>query len=972
MTRHGASGMLTGMKITLVLPLMFALANCGDEAKFSRVAHAIDVSDNVDFGTGYVGFASSGKITIRATDQGTIRVVGVSASVADVVIASVDTVFDVRVGQPTEVPLVWTPSHEGELVGEVRVFTQIDAGEVWHVALSGRAKPVPSCFDGNDCTDDGFNVTTGRCRHDFHSEPCDDGSKCTDHDRCHEGVCRGVGKTCDDESICTRDTCDPMIGCVWLEDPSVCVDTDPCTLNKCSKEEGCLFPEAPDGTVCGTDVSCAELDVCLGGDCETIDISGHSDGQACSDNDACTDGDVCFDGECLPGPQLSLTPDVIRQVETFGGPGSFVASDGFRYLFVDNDGTLKLTSFEGDELVYRSTLPSNLVKPLPPLSPVPGAFLLVAETGLLSSLDANDIDTPVFLWSTQIVDPVPPTPAYTDSTARVTQAAWMTGGLVVAVEFSYTDGDILVQEGGGVLWLPMSPSTEPGIAVVISDDRPVVDLDASANVVAWGTDATLEWRYLNTDGSTAEFASRPWHGEALSVLGRKVAWLASGEVRIDEVDGDSSFVPYASYDFFAQLTPSSDLVLWESTLFVLRDELPLGMFSVPVVAGAASQVVPSIADTMPGNRVERGDGQLHVHGDLALPLRRSPSAAEGELVRTTGVGHGAITTLVAAEGTGLIMAGPTTLALYDTELLVGVGWQTRWGSGWRTPPWLIKGATRFAVVQSELTARAVPWGPDCEGTLGEIIEWGAPAMPTPLCRLQPGVSLATVSARLWAFGPESAEPDARNLLRAWDLRSAESAGVMPTIEGDLFAAAQGTLSRTQLSAATSGIELVATSLLVNEDFEESIQVDVFAALAGALEPPRTLEIPCVMVDCAQQTDPKHLRVDGVWLLVAVPQEVVLYDFLEDSGLPVATMGIANASDEEMPRVLSMVGGRAWLAWSDDSGSVLLRQVEYGDNTLVNVGEVALPAMPTAAWDAGNVVVLATPKATVVVRPACIR
>ena len=70
------------------------------------------------------------------------------------------------------------------------------------------------CMDGNPCTDDTCDPVVG-CVHVNNTAPCDDGNSCTTGDTCSGGTCRPGGPTnCDDGNCCTIDGCNPATGCV--------------------------------------------------------------------------------------------------------------------------------------------------------------------------------------------------------------------------------------------------------------------------------------------------------------------------------------------------------------------------------------------------------------------------------------------------------------------------------------------------------------------------------------------------------------------------------------------------------------------------------------------------------------------------------------------------------------------------------------------------------------------------------------
>lgn len=78
---------------------------------------------------------------------------------------------------------------------------------------SGYAKGT-SCDDANLCTDDTCLSGTG-CSHTNNSKTCTDGNNaCTTADKCISGACTSqTSKLCDDGSLCTWDSCDPVAGC---------------------------------------------------------------------------------------------------------------------------------------------------------------------------------------------------------------------------------------------------------------------------------------------------------------------------------------------------------------------------------------------------------------------------------------------------------------------------------------------------------------------------------------------------------------------------------------------------------------------------------------------------------------------------------------------------------------------------------------------------------------------------------------
>src|SRR5439155_1704607 len=108
---------------------------------------------------------------------------------------------------------------------------------------------------------------------------CSDGNLCNGSETCLGGVCGGSGGLgCDDNSPCTADTCDPLLGCQHapVVDGTACSDGDACngtetcqggtctagtalncndnnacTTDTCDAAAGCQHAAVPNGTACG-------------------------------------------------------------------------------------------------------------------------------------------------------------------------------------------------------------------------------------------------------------------------------------------------------------------------------------------------------------------------------------------------------------------------------------------------------------------------------------------------------------------------------------------------------------------------------------------------------------------------------------------------------------------------------------------------------------------------------------------------
>ena len=207
-----------------------------------------------------------------------------------------------------------------------------------------------SCDDGNACTTDSCNSATGACVYSNNTASCDDGNACTSGDTCSGGACvAGAALSCDDSEACTDDACDTTTGCVHAnntascDDGSVCTSGDTCTAgvcvggtpmtcadddNECTDEicdpvAGCIAvnntASCDDGNACTTGDHCS-AGACTGGAAVVCAAPGQcqvagtcdpatgcptpvpmADGSQCNDGNACTSGDHCSGGACVGG-----------------------------------------------------------------------------------------------------------------------------------------------------------------------------------------------------------------------------------------------------------------------------------------------------------------------------------------------------------------------------------------------------------------------------------------------------------------------------------------------------------------------------------------------------------------------------------------------------------------------------------------------------------------------------------------------
>ena len=139
------------------------------------------------------------------------------------------------------------------------------------------------CDDGNTCTDDGCSPFIG-CANTNNTDACDDGDACTLIDVCQGGLCVGAGAMdCDDGNPCTDDACDPTSGCVYTPNSDPCDDSNICTDDTCNPAIGCVYTN--NTASCDDNDACTDNDTCSSGTCSGQAIT-------CNDSNVCTD-DSC-------------------------------------------------------------------------------------------------------------------------------------------------------------------------------------------------------------------------------------------------------------------------------------------------------------------------------------------------------------------------------------------------------------------------------------------------------------------------------------------------------------------------------------------------------------------------------------------------------------------------------------------------------------------------------------------------------
>ncbi len=150
--------------------------------------------------------------------------------------------------------------------------------------------------DPTGCTVAACDPATGACLAEVLPDGslCNDGDACTSGDACLSGGCAGVPVGCDDGVPCTRDSCDPVLGCIHEDFAGPCDDGNPCTT-----DDVCV-----DGTCSGVTIVCDDGEFCTVGSCTTAKgcVFNPKGAVVCDDGNPCTTGDKCSAGECKGNP----------------------------------------------------------------------------------------------------------------------------------------------------------------------------------------------------------------------------------------------------------------------------------------------------------------------------------------------------------------------------------------------------------------------------------------------------------------------------------------------------------------------------------------------------------------------------------------------------------------------------------------------------------------------------------------------
>ncbi len=178
------------------------------------------------------------------------------------------------------------------------VCTDLDACTTGEICVGGTCVTKPLCPDTkNPCYTDTCNAGNCQTVAKTSSEPI----ACPGEGLCQtDGVCQGklciTKEKADDGNPCTKDICDPTTGSVahypYLDQPC---GGDPCTPGTCKSVDGVALPTCVTATLCKQADPCTPV-TCKAGVCSTG--TKLNSNEPCDDNNICTINTGCAKGQC--------------------------------------------------------------------------------------------------------------------------------------------------------------------------------------------------------------------------------------------------------------------------------------------------------------------------------------------------------------------------------------------------------------------------------------------------------------------------------------------------------------------------------------------------------------------------------------------------------------------------------------------------------------------------------------------------
>jgi hypothetical protein len=249
-------------------------------------------------------------------------------------------------GGSVAVSVTFDPTAAGAVAS--RIVIKWDEVQV-AVPTTAMAELPPKCPAPAMCHASIFDPGKGACIDALKADgtSCNLEDKCLGEPRCWMGTCVGNTISCDDDNDCTRDACDPAVGCIHVDISAECpAPSDACHVAICQPHGGCGEAGVDDGTVCGP-VDCRSADVCVLSRCMTLPVP---EGFKCAPATPCQGEGACHDQVCQrpdPGPMTASWSYESPEGLEIRFPGT-VDDHGQLYLLEVSKDRGVLTSLTGD------------------------------------------------------------------------------------------------------------------------------------------------------------------------------------------------------------------------------------------------------------------------------------------------------------------------------------------------------------------------------------------------------------------------------------------------------------------------------------------------------------------------------------------------------------------------------------------------------------------------------------------------
>jgi hypothetical protein len=720
----------------------------------------------------------------------------------------------------------------------------------------------------------------------------------------------------------------------------------------------------------------------------------------------------------------SSAPEVVATLDTFGGEGSWVTSDGFRYLFVDNvlkaddPVGLRIATDEGRALRAGGSL--ELLASAAPVMVAPGKFAVPHDSSV-ALVDASNGDQPSILWD------VPIGSGAAGEVVNVTGVQRMNGGLVVLTQ---TTTPMQFSESV-VTFLPLpDPTIAPLGSLILARSRLISDLDAQADVLTYATSQDVVWMRLDATGQVIESSMIPQAGvQRVTIEGEYVGLMGASSIVLYDVVprtpltcGDSGFcvdleascdgtfafpsgryarcspnaltcpegshcetvyAGLASADFdcaqaccasavdvcfsgeppFAQFStlPSDGVNDILINDSVLYRATDLGLRKTRIAGLGNNEPSDMLVDQMPAIGLEHSTDAVFVSGKAALALKTNERNLSR---RIEGPGLGEITAITDKDATHLLLGGPMAVGEIDLGTNSFSSWATTAQAAGPALIRTLQGAHGTALIQPN------------PGDAGEYVGTCRPSYiqrfravdwieQQSICDLRP-TWLTLTSDRLWALPLGAPNPTAGSIV-SWLL---STNAVMP----DLAIFDGVNRSSLGLRSAEDGASLG----LLQFDYTHG------TSRLYSLDPATQMLVGEYGLEQDAGTHPANptaYEVDGPVALTVSHDAVRLHPRLAIGETPpvpavaLPSLSLIGAFSTPLPRVVGMAKGTAWVAWKQglaNSTRLVLSEVHYDaqGTTLEGVGNVNAKGMVTSVYTAGEYTVAATNSAVMIVAPGC--